>query len=82
MDLGVIIDPAYKVLCTQIVDEINNRTIDLATGSALRRIDDTKSVAEKYAESVAYIQALSSVIELCKELERKRFGAGPKDRDD
>lgn len=82
LDTPTLLDPAYKALCSRIADEIDSRVYSLASGSAFLSIDDTKTVAEKYAMDVAHIQALQSVFALCKELERKRFGNSPGNREE
>ena len=80
-DFPTLLDPAYKSLCKQIADEVDTRVYALASGSASLKMEDTKTVAEKYAGEVSYIQALLSVIDICKELERKRYGDRPGDKD-
>lgn len=74
MDLPSIIDPAYKVLCNELAQDIDNRTFSLASGGARDM--------ETYREQVGYIQALNDVINKCVELERARYGKRPGDKDE
>jgi hypothetical protein len=74
MDLPTIIDPAYKALCNELAQDIDNRSISLATGGARDM--------ETYREQVGYIQALTNVINRCAELERVRYGKRPGDKDE
>ena len=73
-----LVDPFFRKLYSVLSEDINARTISLATGSASRTIDDRSTVAEKYAAEVAYIDALNTVLEKCKEIEIDMYGNRPK----
>lgn len=72
-----LIDPFHKAIHAKLMEERSNRIIGLAAGSAAKITEDTQTVAEKYAAQVSYIKALEDVMEICKQLERERYGERP-----
>lgn len=72
-----ITDPFHRQLYMELTEEIARRTEQLASGSALLIVNDTGTIAEKYAAQVSYIKALYSVLERCKEIETERYGGKP-----
>ena len=78
MATPALIDPFHRHLYGVLSQEISSRMASLATGSASRTIDDRSTVAEKYAAEVAYIDALNTVLEKCKEIEVDMYGNRPK----
>ena len=69
-----LIDPFHRRLREELVERIATRVNNLAAGSAARAVDSVTTVAEKYAAQTSYLQALNDVLELCKELDRERYG--------
>lgn len=69
-----LIDPFHRTLYAKLIEQLERRTAELATGSAATILGDTQTVAEKYAAQVGYIKALHDVLEVCEELERERYG--------
>lgn len=72
-----IIDPFHRDLYGALTEEIDKRMTALASGSAVKVAEDTTSTAEKYAAQTSYIQALTDVLEKCKDVELARYGARP-----
>lgn len=77
MERAEIQDPFFRSLFDRMAPEIDSRMIQLASGHASAIAGDTKTVAEKYAEQVAYLRAFNDVLELCKQIELDRYGAKP-----
>jgi hypothetical protein len=82
MGLGVandptIIDPFFRRLHARLVEEIDNRMIALARGTAFA-IDGGRTTAENYSFQVGALEALGRVIEVCQELEHEQYGNRPK----
>lgn len=73
-----LIDPFHRELTTRLTAEIDKRIEQLTEGSAKRYINDSETVAEKYASQITYIKALRDVLTICVELEQARYGAKPK----
>lgn len=74
----VILDPFHRALAAMINEEISSRSEALANGSASRIPEDAVSVAEKYAAAVAYIKALGTVLEMCRQVEVEQNSLQPR----
>lgn len=83
---GRLTDPLLHLLATKLEEEINKRGSVLIAGSALALGEgfgvDVTATAMSYQKSVAYIEALQSVIELCVEIDHDRYGKRTKDGDE
>lgn len=81
-----ITDPFFRALYNRLAEEIDSRVNALASGSALVLGEktglDPQSIALKYQEQVAYIQALQAVIQLGIEIDYDRYGGNKKQIDD
>lgn len=64
-----IIDPFHRNLHNVISEEIDKRKESLAIGSA----NDYTS----YMKQVGYLEALNSVLERCREIEKDRYDPRP-----
>lgn len=73
-----ILDPFHRALASLVNEEIAKRQYNLAHGSASRITEDMASVAEKYAAQASYIEALESVLDLCKQVESNQNSLGPR----
>jgi hypothetical protein len=70
-----LIDRFHRSLYAVLSEELSNRISKLANGSAALVQGDTATVAEKYSAQVAYIKALSDVLDKCRELEADMYGS-------
>lgn len=69
-----LMDPFHRALRERLLTVLNNRTEALASGAAAQGAESMSTVAEKYAALVSYIAAIRSVLDLCEDLERDRYG--------
>ena len=68
-DSASIVDPFHRDIHAAVAQDIENRMISLAEGSA----PDYGA----YRYQTGYIQALNAVLEKCRELELERYGKRP-----
>lgn len=77
-----ILDGFHRTLHRRLTSELTKRIENLATGSATKTAESTTSTAERYAAAVAYIQAITDVLDACEEIEKGIHGSrGEADRD-
>lgn len=77
MDSLNVIDRFHRQLLIILLEELNNRTSRLASGSASLIHDDSSTVAEKYSAQVSYIKALHDILAKCREIEADMYGSKP-----
>jgi hypothetical protein len=66
---AALIDPFHRQLHGLLTEKIDQRMINLASGSA--------ASFEDYKGQANYIQALADVLAWCQEIENERYGGRP-----
>lgn len=68
-DLSSIVDPFHRGLYRVLIEKIDTRMVQLASGQA-------KDYAE-YQHHAGYVQAMNDVLGICQQIEQDRYGPKP-----